>query len=419
MKRRVVVTGIGMISPLGKNTQQSWESLLSGKSAVTVVEGDEYIQIPCKVAAAVSDDVLNKEFNHYFTMRDFRSMSRATIMGIIAAEEALADSQWKPTTKKGLESTGVCVGMGMSDIAHISEMSNALKLGYNSVTPFFVPRILTNMTAGQISIKYGFQGPNHSVSTACATGAHSIGDAFRLIQNEYADVMVCGGAEASINPLSIAGFSRMRALSTDYKHKPLESSRPFDVGRDGFVMGEGASIMILEELNHALSRNVKIYAEVIGYGMSGDASHLTAPHEDGRGAILAMERAIKDSNLSLKDISYINAHATSTVLGDAIELKAIRTLFKDHCKNIAISSTKGATGHLLGAAGNLEACFTALACFSREIPPTINLQSVCEEGKGLNIVANHKQVWGKAKRIALKNSFGFGGTNACLCLSSF
>ncbi|XP_054262456.1 3-oxoacyl-[acyl-carrier-protein] synthase, mitochondrial-like [Macrosteles quadrilineatus] len=419
MKRRVVVTGIGMISPLGKNTQQSWESLLSGKSAVTVVEGDEYIQIPCKVAAAVSDDVLNKEFNHYFTMRDFRSMSRATIMGIIAAEEALADSQWKPTTKKGLESTGVCVGMGMSDIAHISEMSNALKLGYNSVTPFFVPRILTNMTAGQISIKYGFQGPNHSVSTACATGAHSIGDAFRLIQNEYADVMVCGGAEASINPLSIAGFSRMRALSTDYNHKPLESSRPFDVGRDGFVMGEGASIMILEELNHALSRNVKIYAEVIGYGMSGDASHLTAPHEDGRGAILAMERAIKDSNLSLKDISYINAHATSTVLGDAIELKAIRTLFKDHCKNIAISSTKGATGHLLGAAGNLEACFTALACFSREIPPTINLQSVCEEGKGLNIVANHKQVWGKAKRIALKNSFGFGGTNACLCLSSF
>lgn len=420
MKRRVVVTGIGIISPLGHNTRTSWENLLSGKSAIIGIKDEKYSNIPCKVAAFVADKLVQElHLNEHFTKSELRSISRGTMFGMIAAEEALEDSEWKPSDTKSLESTGVCVGMGMADLTHVCETNEFLKLGYNRVSPYFVPRILTNMVAGQISIKYGFQGPNHSVSTACATGAHSVGDAFRLIQNGYADVMVCGGAEASISPLSIAGFCRLRALSTSYNDSPTKSSRPFDRNRDGFVMGEGSSVLVLEELTHALSRKIRIYAEVLGYGMSGDASHLTAPHGDGKGALLCMKRAITDSNLTPGNISYINAHATSTQLGDATELKAIKSLFKDHSENVAISSTKGAHGHLLGAAGNLEACFTVLSCFSSEIPPTINLDQVCLEGDGLNIVANCKQSWSNEKRIALKNSFGFGGTNATLCISSF
>lgn len=420
MKRRVVVTGIGIISPLGHNTKTSWENLLSGKSAIIGIKDEKYSNIPCKVAAFVADKLVQELYlNEHFTKSELRSISRGTMFGMIAAKEALEDSQWKPIDTKSLESTGVCVGMGMADLTHVCETNEFLKQGYNRVSPYFVPRILTNMVAGQISIKYGFQGPNHSVSTACATGAHSVGDAFRLIQNGYADVMVCGGAEASINPLSIAGFCRLRALSTSYNDSPTKSSRPFDRNRDGFVMGEGSSVLVLEELTHALSRKIRIYAEVLGYGMSGDASHLTAPHGDGKGALLCMKRAITDSNLTPENISYINAHATSTQLGDATELKAIKSLFKDHSENVAISSTKGAHGHLLGAAGNLEACFTALSCFSSKIPPTINLDQVCPEGDGLNIVANCKQSWSNEKRIALKNSFGFGGTNATLCISSF
>lgn len=420
MKRRVVITGIGIISPLGHNTKTSWENLLSGKSAIIGIKDEKYSNIPCKVAAFVDDKLFQDlHLNEHFTKSELRSISRGTMFGMIAAKEALEDSQWKPSDTKSLESTGVCVGMGMADLTHVCETNEFLKQGYNRVSPYFVPRILTNMVAGQISIKYGFQGPNHSVSTACATGAHSVGDAFRLIQNGYADVMVCGGAEASICPLSIAGFCRLRALSTSYNDSPTKSSRPFDRNRDGFVMGEGSSVLVLEELSHALSRKIRIYAEVLGYGMSGDASHLTAPHGDGKGALLCMKRAIIDSNLTPENISYINAHATSTQLGDATELKAIKSLFKDHSENVAISSTKGAHGHLLGAAGNLEACFTALSCFSSKIPPTINLDQVCPEGGGLNIVANCIQSWSNEKRIALKNSFGFGGTNATLCISSF
>lgn len=420
MKRRVVVTGIGIISPLGHNTKTSWENLLSGKSAIIGIKDEKYSNIPCKVAAFVTDKLVQElHLNEHFTKSELRSISRGTMFGMIAAKEALEDSQWKPSDTNSLESTGVCVGMGMADLTHVCETNEFLKQGYNRVSPYFVPRILTNMVAGQISIKYGFQGPNHSVSTACATGAHSVGDAFRLIQNGYADVMVCGGAEASISSLSIAGFCRLRALSTSYNDSPTKSSRPFDRIRDGFVMGEGSSVLVLEELTHALSRKIRIYAEVLGYGMSGDASHLTAPHGDGKGALLCMKRAITDSNLTPENISYINAHATSTQLGDATELKAIKSLFKDHSENVAISSTKGAHGHLLGAAGNLEACFTALSCFSSKIPPTINLDQVCPEGDGLNIVANCKQSWSNEKRIALKNSFGFGGTNATLCISSF
>lgn len=415
--KRVVVTGLGIVCPIGINVNSSWNNLISGKSGVSNIEENDYSKLPCRVAAYIPKGELN--LNNHFTKNEIRTTAPATMFGLIAAEEALIDANWKPNEKPLKQSTGVCVGMGMVDLMNICETNCALKVGYNRVSPYFVPRILTNMAAGQISIKYGFQGPNHSVSTACATGAHAIGDAFNFIQRGYANVMVCGGAEACINPLAIAGFSRLRALSTSFNECPDKASRPFDKHRDGFVMGEGSAILVLEELKHAISRGIHIYAEILGYGLSGDGSHLTAPHENGEGAILAMQSAMDNAMVTTNDISYINAHATSTLLGDAIELKAIKNLFKSNSKYLAISSTKGAHGHLLGSAGNLEACFTVLACSTSVIPPTINLQDVCEEGSDLNLVANIKQNWKQERKIALKNSFGFGGTNACLCIAEY
>lgn len=378
-------------------------------------------QMPCKIAGLIprgkEDYKLNIE--EHFTASQLRMISPSIALALIAADEALRDANWKPKDKLSLERTGVAIGMGMVDLDDIQSTGRALEKRYSQVSPYFVPRILTNMASGQVSMKYGFQGPNHSVSTACATGCHAIGDAFRMIKNDDTDVMVCGGTEAAVSPLGIAGFCRLRALSTKFNDTPEAASRPFDVNRDGFVMGEGAGIVVLEEYHHALNRKANIYAEVSGYGLSGDAYHMTAPRTDGAGAVRAMKRAIHDAKLSLNDVGYINAHATSTPLGDEIEARAIKTLFGAHARNLMVSSTKGAIGHLLGAAGAVEAIFTILACHAAYIPPTINLNEP-SPGLDLDFVPHEAKPWlqNKPFRIALSNSFGFGGTNASLCISS-
>ncbi|XP_032513370.2 3-oxoacyl-[acyl-carrier-protein] synthase, mitochondrial [Danaus plexippus] len=412
--RRVVVTGLGIVSPLGTNTLKSWQNLLKGQSGIVSLKDEEYLKLPSQIAGKIPDED-NPALSKMMSKSNLKLMAPATCLALFATEEALNDAKWVPQLESDMESTGVTLGMGMIDLKDVCDTNNALQSGYNKVSPFFVPRILPNMAAGHISIKYGFRGPNHAVSTACATGAHSIGDAFRFIRNGDADVMVSGGAEACISPLAIAGFCRLRALSTSFNDKPTMASRPFDKNRDGFVMGEGAAVLVLEEYKHALQRNAKIYAEILGYGLSGDAAHITTPRVDGSGAILSMNRALQDSNINYKEISYINAHATSTPVGDGIESTAIRTLFKEKAKDILISSTKGAHGHLLGAAGNLETAFTVLAISEGVVPPTLNLDNPLDD---LNYVAKVPQKWTKDRRIALKNSFGFGGTNATLCISS-
>lgn len=412
-RRRVVVTGLGVVSPLGIGTDVAWKSLLKGHCGIVSLTGEEYSKLPCRIAGVVPLEKDGKVAKA-MSKANLKSMAPATCLALVATEEALSDANWLPETGLDKEATGVAIGMGMIDLKDVCDTNEALKLGYNKVSPFFVPRILPNMAAGQISIKYGFRGPNHAVSTACATGAHSIGDASRFIRNGDADVMICGGAESCISALAVAGFCRLRALSTSFNAEPTKASRPFDKKRDGFVMGEGAAILVLEEYEHALRRNIKIYAEILGYGLSGDASHITAPRDDGSGAILSMSRALKDSDIGKELVTHINAHATSTPIGDGIESTAIRNLFGDHARNMLVSSTKGAHGHLLGAAGNLESIFAILSCYHGIIPPIINLENPVDD---LNYVAKEPKEWESDRRIALKNSFGFGGTNATLCIA--
>lgn len=417
--RRVVVTGLGVVSALGQTVDTAWKSLLEGKSTTkNLPDTEEYSKLPCKVAASIDSEAVEK-IRSNFSKTELKTMSPAIVYAMDAAKQAFKSANFTPTTENEQQRTGCAVGMGMVDLADICETNDSLRKSYNKISPFFVPRILLNMAAGQISIAYKLQGPNHAVSTACATGLHAIGDAFRFIKYNDADVMVCGSTEACISPLSIAGFCRLRALSTSFNDKSSEASRPFDKKRDGFVMGEGACIFILEELDHALKRNATIYGEILGYGLSGDGAHLTAPSEDGLGARLAMERALKDAKLNPSDISYVNAHATSTPLGDSIEARAIQSIFSSN-ENLAISSTKGSHGHLLGAAGTLECLFTLLACRDGKLPPTINFHEPEDEFKNLNFVPNESQKWETSKRrVAVKNSFGFGGTNVSLVVSEY
>ncbi|KAL3512606.1 hypothetical protein ACH5RR_025323 [Cinchona calisaya] len=433
--RRVVVTGLGMVTPLGCGVETTWARLIAGRCGVRAITPDDlkmdgfdwdtrlhtFDQLTSKVAATVPCGMNLGEFNEelWLNSKDHRSIARFIGYALCAADEALRDANWLPTEQDEKERTGVSIGAGTGSICDILDASRMIcEKRLRRLSPFFIPRILINMASGHVSMTYGFQGPNHAAVTACATGAHSIGDASRMIQFGDADVMVAGGTEASIDALSIAGFCRSRALTTKYNSVPEEASRPFDCGRDGFVIGEGSGVLVLEELEHAQKRGAKIYAELRGYGMSGDAHHITQPHADGRGAILAMTRALEQSGLHPNQVDYVNAHATSTPLGDAVEANAIKSVFSTHATSgaLVLSSTKGAIGHLLGAAGAVEAIFSVLAIHQGIAPLTLNLSEPDPlfSNDFLPLTAS-KEMNIKA---AISNSFGFGGTNSSLLFTS-
>jgi 3-oxoacyl-[acyl-carrier-protein] synthase II len=413
--RRVVITGLGVVSPLGVGAENVWSRILKSESGIRGVQSCDVTDLPCKIAGEVPrGDTASGKFNadDYVPPKDQRKMDSFIVMAMAAAQQAVENSGWKPTDEESQNRTGVLIGSGIGGLQGIYEASITLKeKGPRRISPFFIPSCLINLASGHVSIKYGFRGPNHSVVTACATGSHALGDAGRLIALGDADVMVAGGAEATINRLGIAGFSASRALSTGFNDRPTEASRPWDKDRDGFVMGEGSGVVVLEELEHAKKRGAKIYAEVRGYGLSGDAYHITAPSENGDGGYRCMQMALKRAEMNVEDIDYINAHGTSTPLGDEIELGAVKRLFGNEAYKLTMSSTKSATGHLLGAAGAVEAIFSILAIRDQVAPPTLNLQNPSE---GCDIDLAPKQAKPRKIRAALSNSFGFGGTNASL-----
>jgi 3-oxoacyl-[acyl-carrier-protein] synthase II len=413
--RRVVVTGLGLVTPLGVGTENVWRRLIEGESGVRAIQSFDVSDLPAKIAGQVPrGETSSGSFNadDWVPPKDQRKMDEFIIFAMGAAVQAVEDSGWKPQAEADRERTGVIIGSGIGGLPGITEGAITLhEKGPRRISPFFIPANLINLASGHVSIRYGFKGPNHAVVTACSTGAHAIGDASRMIMLDDADVMVCGGAEAAINRLGLAGFAAARALSTKFNDTPERASRPWDQERDGFVMGEGSGILVLEELEHARRRGAKIYAEVIGYGMSGDAYHLTAPAEDGNGAFRAMRNALKRAQANPEDIDYINAHGTSTPLGDEIELGAVKRLFGEAAYTVSMSSTKSAIGHLLGAAGSVEAIFSILAIRDSVAPPTLNLENP-SPGCDIDLVP---RVAKKRKiRLALSNSFGFGGTNASL-----
>ena len=415
--RRVVITGMGMVTPLGNGVAHNWKSILDGKSGIGPIEGFDVSDISCRIAGQVptgdEDGALNMD--DHIAPKDQRKLDKFIQFGLVAAQEAVEDSGWVTESDDEKERTGVMIGSGIGGLSTIVETSNLMnEKGPKRISPFFIPSALINLISGHVSIKYGFKGPNHAVVTACSTGAHAIGDASRLIMFGDADVMVAGGAEAAICRLGVAGFAAARALSSDYNDDPQSGSRPWDKGRDGFVMGEGAGVVVLEEYEHAKARGAKIYGEVKGYGLSGDAHHITAPAEDGNGGYRAMKSALRNAGLAPSDIDYINAHGTSTPLGDLIEAGAVRRLLGDAVADVAMSSTKSATGHLLGAAGAIEAIYTVLAIKTGDLPPTLNLQNPEDEMAGFDLVPLKTKK--KKVRYAMSNSFGFGGTNASLIL---
>ena len=416
--KRVVITGLGMVTPLASGVRPTWERLIEGRSGVGAIQSFDVSDLPCKIAGQVPyGEAANGGFDptDYVEPKDLRKNDRFIIYGMAAAQQAVEDSGWTPSNEDEQNRTGAMVGSGIGGIETLCDGAITIyERGPRRLSPFFIPAALINLVSGQISIKYGFRGPNHSVVTACSTGAHAIGDAARLIVLDDADVMIAGGTEAAVCRVGVAGFAAARALSTNFNDTPERASRPWDRDRDGFVMGEGAGVVVLEELEHAKRRGAKIYAEIGGYGLSGDAHHVTAPAEDGHGAFNAMKAALKRAELGPESIDYINAHGTSTPLGDEIELRAVKRLFGDHAGKLAMSSTKSAVGHLLGAAGAVEAIFSVLAINEGIIPPTLNLDNPSEACDGMDLVPH--QAGERPVRAALSNSFGFGGTNASLVL---
>lgn len=419
--RRVVITGMGMVTPLGVGVNKNWAEITAGKSGIRKITRFEASDMASQIAGMVpyQSEGVADGFNADDTLapKEQKKVDTFILYGMMAADEAVADSGWKPSTVEEQERTGVMIGSGIGGLQSIYETSETLiQKGPRRVSPFSVPAMLINLASGHVSIKHGFKGPNHSVVTACATGSHAIGDAARLIMLDDADVMVAGGAEAAVNRLGVASFAACRALSTSYNDNPEAGSRPFDEGRDGFVIAEGAGVVVLEEYEHAKKRGAKIYAEVIGYGLSGDAYHMTSPAEDGDGGFRAMKAALKRAGVNPSDIDYINAHGTSTPMGDGIECGAVKRLFGNAIETISMSSTKSAIGHLLGAAGAVEAIYSVKAIETSIMPPTLNLENVSEACQGIDLipkVAKEKKV-----TTVLSNSFGFGGTNASLVLKA-
>jgi len=412
--RRVVVTGLGMVTPLGCGVEPTWSRLLAGESgAIRVDDIIDVSDLPAKVACCIPrGDGANGFYDpdDWMEAKERRKVDEFIVYAMAASRQALDHAQWRPSTYEDQTRTGVLIGSGIGGLAGINEAAITLKeKGPRRISPFFIPGRLINLASGYVSIEFGLKGPNHAVVTACSTGAHAIGDAARLIALGDADVMVAGGAESPINRLSLAGFAACRALSTSFNEEPKRASRPYDAKRDGFVMGEGAGAVVLEERDHALARGVPILAEIVGYGLSGDAFHITSPSEDGDGAYRSMAAAIKRADIAPADLDYINAHGTSTPVGDEIELRAVERLLGNACAAVAMSSTKSATGHLLGAAGAIEAIFSILAIRDGIVPPTINLDNPSVE-TAIDLVPHVAKR--RTVEVALSNSFGFGGTNA-------
>lgn len=413
--RRVVVTGLGMVSPLANGVEATWRRLLAGQSGAGRIETFEVSDLPCQIACQIprgdgSNDTFNADL--FMEPKEQRKVDDFILFAVAAATQALEDAKWAPKTDDDKYASGVLIGSGIGGLGGIYETSLLLQeKGPRRISPFFIPGRLINLASGYVSIQHGLKGPNHSVVTACSTGAHAIGDAARIIALGDADVMVAGGAESAVNRLGIAGFAACRALSTGFNDCPDQGSRPYDKDRDGFVMGEGAGVVVLEEYEHAKARGAHIYGELIGYGMSGDAHHITAPAEDGDGAFRCMSMAVKSAGIAPSDIDYINAHGTSTPLGDEIELGAVQRLVGAAASKIAMSSTKSSIGHLLGAAGSVEAIFSLLAMRDQIAPATLNLVNPSVE-TAIDLVPLKPK--SREINVVLSNSFGFGGTNASL-----